>query len=351
MYDVSFEFTNPWHTTVATGYDAGSEIAENEINDSRDFLVDGNGNNSYMRIYDNEFYDSQVLLHNFDQQSNGRLIFHSNYSEMSTSDFVVEVDQCDGMTFANNHLENLMYYLPYSGTEYLYVGVRWDDSRDVEVSNNYLENFSRGFHVQGNNTTNIGGIGTQFTCNEFVNCYYGFYFNSAAISNQGSGTKATDNCFNYYTAGGYPYGSQTAGTVSSGSKFWYIRNPSSCSGTPPFTSCYCIQNQAIGLSISSTAASVNSCDIPSNKSSQVRSESKKENAGVFDVYPNPTTNKVSIINTKSHEGAVISIYNLMGKMVFEGELQQGSIDIDLTEFKTGLYLIKVSGETQRLIIQ
>ncbi|WP_417600977.1 T9SS type A sorting domain-containing protein [Owenweeksia hongkongensis] len=352
MYDVSFEFTNPWHTTVAPGYDAGSEIAESEINDSRDFLIDGNGNNSYMRIYDNEFYDSQVLLHNFDQQSNGRLIFHSNYSEMSTSDFAVEVDQCDGMTFANNHLENLMYYTPYSGTGLLYVGVRWDDSRDATVSNNYLENFSRGFHVQGNNTTNTGGIGTQFTCNEFVNCYYGFYFNSAAISNQGSGSKATDNCFNYYYAqAGYPYGPQIAGLVSPGSKSWYIRNPSSCTGIPPYTSCYCVQDQVSGLDIASTSATPNVCDVPSDKSAEIRGKDEKESVSRFDVYPNPAKDVVRIINTKGYENASIGIYNLMGKLVYSAELKQNSVEINISDFEGGLYLIKVGGKTRRLIIQ
>lgn len=102
------------------------------------------------------------------------------------------IDQCNFITFANNHIEQLTFYTPADLATYN--GVWWSDTRDATVSNNYLENCARGFSISGDNTTNVAGAGTQFTCNEFVNCFHAFYLSNPTLLNQGSSTSATDNC-------------------------------------------------------------------------------------------------------------------------------------------------------------
>ena len=65
------------------------------------------------------------------------------------------------------------------------------------------------------------------------------------------------------------------------------------------------------------------------------------------LFPNPTTDKVSIKTKEAIEGDVtISIYNLEGKEVyFDTKVNTGQLNttIDLTSFTAGEYVVRISG--------
>jgi hypothetical protein len=56
------------------------------------------------------------------------------------------------------------------------------------------------------------------------------------------------------------------------------------------------------------------------------------------VYPNPTQGQVTIEAESIHH---VSIYNILGEKVFESAAHSNVLDIDLSVFQNGLYLIKV----------
>lgn len=68
----------------------------------------------------------------------------------------------------------------------------------------------------------------------------------------------------------------------------------------------------------------------------------------FSLYPNPATNAVVISNATT--GSQALIYDMTGRLVLQQTLN-GETLINLTSLQPGIYMIKVDGLTQRLIIQ
>lgn len=62
-------------------------------------------------------------------------------------------------------------------------------------------------------------------------------------------------------------------------------------------------------------------------------------------YPNPVENALNINSNSSLE--YISIYNMLGQEVFTSNLLNKSSQIDVSNFKAGLYLVKVSNGTEK----
>ena len=63
------------------------------------------------------------------------------------------------------------------------------------------------------------------------------------------------------------------------------------------------------------------------------------------IYPNPTKNNILIKFTKLQR-ATIKIYNLFGKLLFEKNLSQNNIEIDLSLYPDGVYLIQLLQNNQ-----
>ena len=63
----------------------------------------------------------------------------------------------------------------------------------------------------------------------------------------------------------------------------------------------------------------------------------------FKIYPNPTHSLLTV-NTKQTEYA-ISIYNLLGQLVYFKESADGLQNIGVTDLKTGMYFIELSSST------
>ncbi|MGB0883038.1 MAG: T9SS type A sorting domain-containing protein [Vicingaceae bacterium] len=74
----------------------------------------------------------------------------------------------------------------------------------------------------------------------------------------------------------------------------------------------------------------------------------------FQLYPNPTTEKVNLI-FKENKKKTISIINLLGKEVFKTESNEFNSQLDISDYPKGIYFIKVESEgkssSQKIIIQ
>ena len=67
----------------------------------------------------------------------------------------------------------------------------------------------------------------------------------------------------------------------------------------------------------------------------------------FGIYPNPNNGRF-IVNLDENQN-VVKIFNSLGQMVYENENASQSLNIDLSEKETGIYLININGKTQKFI--
>jgi hypothetical protein len=65
---------------------------------------------------------------------------------------------------------------------------------------------------------------------------------------------------------------------------------------------------------------------------------------MFNVYPNPVKEMISI-ELEIIENAEYQVLNTAGKVFLSGNIYNGSISVDVNNLATGLYVIKVSGES------
>jgi hypothetical protein len=60
------------------------------------------------------------------------------------------------------------------------------------------------------------------------------------------------------------------------------------------------------------------------------------------IFPNPVHEKIIVVYSEK-ENAKLTIYNLIGELVLQGELDKPQNEIDISILTTGLYIIKVTG--------
>ncbi len=61
------------------------------------------------------------------------------------------------------------------------------------------------------------------------------------------------------------------------------------------------------------------------------------------VYPNPATNKVNVIlNQKIISSYTITVYDINGKTLYQSQNQYGNVEIDVSSFPKGMYIINVN---------
>jgi len=343
----NFYYQSPYHISVATGFPAGSEIVENDFNVMGQFKI--NGSNAFgpvptnIRIFNNLFFDAHPELLNIHASGSGKLNFHSNYMETSTTKNMMEVTECHGMVFANNHLENLMYYTPiYDPADYN--GLILTETRDADITGNYYENFSAGIQLHGDNTSLTTGPGTQFTCNRFVNCYHGFYFDESDVLDQGDAAHATDNCFNYYYSGSFLYAECITGEYLSVSNVdWFIRPTSNCnSGGKPFTSCYCLDEDIDNGTLNFIgSADANTCNIPSSSKYEFEDEIEKALPSIS-AYPNPALDFVHIVIQSEAFDGYVELYNAFGQVIRVMQNEQNEFDLNLSSLPQGIYYLRTT---------
>jgi len=69
----------------------------------------------------------------------------------------------------------------------------------------------------------------------------------------------------------------------------------------------------------------------------------------FQIYPNPTNNETVFIDAK--EKSIFTIYNSLGKIVLDGQLDLGKNTVSLNGLVSGIYFLSDNNRTQKLIIQ
>lgn len=61
---------------------------------------------------------------------------------------------------------------------------------------------------------------------------------------------------------------------------------------------------------------------------------------VFNILPNPGINELNIRLTQK-KNASVEVYNLLGRKIYTGKLTALHNAIDITSWKSGIYLVKV----------
>ncbi len=101
---------------------------------------------------------------------------------------------------------------------------------------------------------------------------------------------------------------------------------------------------------------------PNNENTERLSENEKgattldNSAGKFVIRPNPAADRVTITATMA-EDAVLSIFDLLGRQVFQGlyPLENNTLELDISAFKAGAYIVVLQDNTavhtQKLVVQ
>jgi surface protein len=80
-------------------------------------------------------------------------------------------------------------------------------------------------------------------------------------------------------------------------------------------------------------------------------EVTSEEQAIFNVYPNPTNALLNIEmpvgKTKRQE---LFLYNMQGKLIYSKSLIQRKETIDVSQFKSGIYLLRLGDESTRVVI-
>lgn len=61
------------------------------------------------------------------------------------------------------------------------------------------------------------------------------------------------------------------------------------------------------------------------------------------VYPNPANNSINImLNQKTISSYDIDVFDINGKLLYQSQNQYGNVEIDISTFPKGMYIIKVN---------
>ncbi len=75
----------------------------------------------------------------------------------------------------------------------------------------------------------------------------------------------------------------------------------------------------------------------------------------FSISPNPSQSELNITLTNNHSDMKVEVYDVLGKRVHQGTLTQLVSSIDVSNWKTGVYLVRISNDeitqTKRFIKQ
>jgi hypothetical protein len=77
---------------------------------------------------------------------------------------------------------------------------------------------------------------------------------------------------------------------------------------------------------------------------------EKKAINKMNIYPNPAADVVNIVFTKN-ERQTIYIYNIMGKLIYQTSLDNGSLSINVADWSKGIYIVKTKGNAKKLIIR
>lgn len=77
--------------------------------------------------------------------------------------------------------------------------------------------------------------------------------------------------------------------------------------------------------------------------------------GSFKISPNPSKNKLNVKLPASSENMTLEVFDVLGKRIHKSTITQLEASVDVSTWKSGIYLVKVSNEkesqTKRFIKQ
>lgn len=85
--------------------------------------------------------------------------------------------------------------------------------------------------------------------------------------------------------------------------------------------------------------------------SVIQGETVQEmNTPLYNIYPNPAEDvvKLSVVNAKP---SVLKIYNVVGMMIEEIEINSDEVEINVADYNSGIYFFNVDGEVIKVIIE
>ena len=66
---------------------------------------------------------------------------------------------------------------------------------------------------------------------------------------------------------------------------------------------------------------------------------------IFNVFPNPAVNEVTVETDKELQGTLYSVFNLYGKEVLSGRLKENTTPIDISQLNAGIYIFRANQVT------
>ncbi len=70
----------------------------------------------------------------------------------------------------------------------------------------------------------------------------------------------------------------------------------------------------------------------------------RENSNSFTIFPNPTSDKISLSLNHNSNNAFVKIYSLNGKLIDEKNINKSLFTFDMSKFEAGIYYMKVEME-------
>ncbi|MEQ8908672.1 MAG: T9SS type A sorting domain-containing protein [Vicingaceae bacterium] len=77
---------------------------------------------------------------------------------------------------------------------------------------------------------------------------------------------------------------------------------------------------------------------------------EQQKAEKFKFYPNPAEDKLRI-QTGSFRGEILQLIDLKGQLLHEVRVSEASQNLDLSQFESGIYFIRIGQHTEKLIIK
>ncbi len=327
--NANITINTPEFDNILTGvFEDATNFIDNNF-DGAKLTVNGNNQNTQVRVISNDFTNSHVELRQLAGVSSPALrgiIFNDNdmnYTGSATIYNPLKIYQCYEGVVGDNNFTNLTSHTPTTNTGA--AGIYIDGMVDGQVTLNNINRFSRGIYLANNFGT------TQFQCNVLDRNYEGIYIYYADLDDQGDASNATMN--QWTNTGATNLAGQAQNAID-----WYhssgaIYTPNSVTNVTP-------------VPFASTLI-CSSITIP-QKSSPIKNPIE-----VFEIktYPNPATSSITIKFPKLMIGQTCKVFLPNGQVVAIFKVVHLESEINIASWAIGLYFIEVSGKTARFIKQ
>jgi hypothetical protein len=71
---------------------------------------------------------------------------------------------------------------------------------------------------------------------------------------------------------------------------------------------------------------------------------------IFDIYPNPSNEEFYIRSEDIPRSQIVNVYNPMGQLIYQNQLNQGKLEINTREWAGGLYTVALNGFNRKVSV-